>query len=118
MEVEITDKQAFQELREKLINLNRNSNTLRQKIQSTDTDKQRCLITLKEIETLPPQTKTYKAIGKMFLLSPKDSLRSDLKKQVDKDESDVKGLINQRKYIDAQIAEAEKSLKELVIMKK
>ncbi|EFA81148.1 prefoldin beta-like domain containing protein [Heterostelium album PN500] len=117
-DLEITDMQAFQEIREKLFNLNRNLNNIRQKIQVSDKDRQRCVITLKELETLPPNTKTYKSVGKMFLVAPKDTLKKELKKQVEKDEEDVKGLMNQGKYIDAQISETEKSLKELVITKK
>ncbi|KAF2068747.1 hypothetical protein CYY_009928 [Polysphondylium violaceum] len=115
---EITDKKAFQETREKLFTLTRSLNACRQRIQITDTDKQRCLITTRELESLPSNTKTYKAVGKMFIISPMNELKDELNKQAQKDEEDVKGLINQSKYLDAQIRDAEKSLQELVIMKK
>eukprot|EP01133_Synstelium_polycarpum_P007730 gene7730-9060_t len=116
-QVEISDMQAFQEIREKLFALNRNLNTVRQRIQVSDKDRQRCLITLRELEALPADTKAYKSIGKMFLVAPMATLKTDLKKQAEKDEEDVKGLMNQGKYLDAQISGTEKSLKELVIKK-
>ncbi|GAM19555.1 hypothetical protein SAMD00019534_027300, partial [Acytostelium subglobosum LB1] len=117
-EIEITDMQEFQKIREKLFNLNRNLNTIKQKIQYTDKDRQRCLITVKDLDSLPSSTKTYKSVGKMFIVAPLDTLKKDLKKQAEKDEEDVKGLMNQGKYLDAQITETEKSLKELMISKK
>ncbi|EGG14949.1 prefoldin beta-like domain containing protein [Cavenderia fasciculata] len=115
--VEIADMQAFQEVREKLFTLNRTLNTIRQKIQITDKDRQRCAITLRELESIPESTKTYKSIGKMFLVSPMKPLKQELKKQMEKDEDDVKGLMNQGKFVDNQIADTEKALKELIIKK-
>ncbi|KAM9984208.1 hypothetical protein ACTFIZ_003900 [Dictyostelium cf. discoideum] len=112
--MEILDKQAFFETREKLYTLSRSLNIIKQRIQIAENDRKKCLITINELESLSSDTKTYKAVGKMFVISPMTSLKTELKQQVQKDEEDVKGLINQSKYIDAQITDTERSLNELV----
>ncbi|KAN0039400.1 hypothetical protein ACTA71_001594 [Dictyostelium dimigraforme] len=112
--MEILDKQAFLETREKLFTLSRSLNIIKQRIQISETDRKKCLVTIKELNLLTPETKTYKAVGKMFVISPIETLKTELEQQIEKDEEDVKGLINQSKYIDAQITDTERSLNELV----
>ncbi|KYR00346.1 prefoldin beta-like domain containing protein [Tieghemostelium lacteum] len=93
MEVEVTDKKAFIEMREKLFTLNRNLSAVRQRIQITEKDKQRSAITIKELDNLPPQTRTYKAIGKMFLLKPSKELSDELKLEIKEDDETMQTLV-------------------------
>jgi hypothetical protein len=46
-----------------LLTLRRLLNQVQARIRSTDTEKRRCALTLKEIEALPAQVQTYKSIG-------------------------------------------------------
>ncbi|EGC29800.1 hypothetical protein DICPUDRAFT_42377 [Dictyostelium purpureum] len=115
--MEILDKQAFFETREKIFALNKNLNSIRQRVQIAETDRKKCLITVKELESLPQTTKTYKAVGKMFVVAPINTLKVELKQQAAKREEESTGYINQGKYIEAQLNEAQASLKELVKMK-
>lgn len=76
-----------------------------------------CLF-LREISTLDPSCKMYDTIGRMFMLSPKDQIISDLKKEQDAAEEKIKGLENSKAFLERSMKDAENNLREMVQQRK
>eukprot|EP01114_Cavostelium_apophysatum_P013230 TRINITY_DN3154_c0_g1_i1.p2 TRINITY_DN3154_c0_g1~~TRINITY_DN3154_c0_g1_i1.p2 ORF type:complete len:102 (+),score=23.30 TRINITY_DN3154_c0_g1_i1:189-494(+) len=87
------------------------------KAQFLDRERRRNQLTLKEMEDVKDDTKTYKAIGKMFMLVPFKSVTTELTDSVKKFENDLTQLANQQKYLQNQIRECEKGIRELIIQR-
>jgi len=115
MSVKIANQEAFFELQQKHTENSRLLNQVLAKQQYADREKRRAELTLKELADLPAGTKTYKAVGKMFLYSPVNSLATELKEEASKFDSDGHNMTNQRKYLENALKECEKSIKELII---
>eukprot|EP01112_Ceratiomyxa_fruticulosa_P009618 TRINITY_DN2518_c0_g1_i1.p1 TRINITY_DN2518_c0_g1~~TRINITY_DN2518_c0_g1_i1.p1 ORF type:complete len:124 (-),score=28.71 TRINITY_DN2518_c0_g1_i1:151-522(-) len=114
--IEVKDKEAFYELQDRLMEQNRNLQQVKARIQMNTNEKKRSQFTLQEINTLPPSTRTYKAVGKAFILESIPSIKSEISKRIEKIDTEVTTLTNQTKYIERQILDTESGIKELIIV--
>lgn len=67
---------------------------------------------------MDPSCKMYDTIGRMFMLSPKDQIISDLKKEQDAAEEKIKGLENSKAFLERSMKDAENNLREMVQQRK
>jgi len=115
MQVEITNTEAFAELQSKIIETNRILGQVLNKINICKQEKRRNELTINELETIPDTTKTYKAVGKMFLLASKPQIKTEIVNSIKKHDSELQMLANQQKYLENEIGDCEKSIKELIV---
>lgn len=70
------------------------------------------------MNTLEDNTKTYESVGRMFLLTPIEQVKCNLRtKQVNAEEK-VKIIENNKTYLENSLREATNNLRELVQTKK
>lgn len=70
-------------------------------------------ITVREMDAMPGDTKTYMAVGKMFALSPKDELRGDLTQAKDESLKKDEGRKSLRDQFMTKLKESENRIDEL-----
>jgi prefoldin subunit 1 len=96
-----------QQARQRLYQLKSNSQ-MKQKI------KRRSELCKAEIDILPNETKTYKAVGRMFLISPINEIKSELDKLISGAANDLSNYSSQEKQLTAELEQSEKNIQELV----
>lgn len=72
------DVEQLWELQGRQAELRRHVMQLTSQINVAERERSILDITVREMDAMPEQTKTYMAIGKMFAFSPKDQLRREL----------------------------------------
>lgn len=72
----------------------------------------------REINILDQNTKTYESVGRMFLFTPVDKVKVNLKTKQNNAEEKIKLLENNKTYLENSLKEATNSLRELVQAKK
>lgn len=63
-------------------------------------------------------TKTYESVGRMFMLTPIDQVKENLKVRQNTAEEKIKVLENSKSYLETSLKEATNNLRELVQTKK
>ena len=107
-------KKAFSELQEKMIDTSQKLKLADVQIESLRRTKQRAELTTKEITLLPPNTKTYESVGRMFLLDDIGSIKDGLEKRTKNAEEKIKTLENNKNYLQKSLKESENNLREMV----
>lgn len=74
---------TFVEAQSRLTNLSRQIVKLSQQNAATERDRQHAEITLKELSTFEPVTKTFKSVGKMFMRQDLQELKAELSVKID-----------------------------------
>ncbi|XP_030757844.1 prefoldin subunit 1 [Sitophilus oryzae] len=116
--VDLELKKAFTELQEKKVVTEQKLQISRIQIEALKRAKQHSVITEREIAGLEPVTKTFESVGRMFILTPKDTVQENLKKKQNHAEEKIKTLETQMGYLENSLKEATNSLRELVQQKK
>uniref|UniRef100_A0A7S3BI00 Prefoldin n=1 Tax=Prasinoderma singulare TaxID=676789 RepID=A0A7S3BI00_9VIRI len=107
-------REQLQELQERMMELsNKQKQTVFQK-QQKEKEKRQNVFSLHEIGELPDQTKTYKAVGKMFVLRPKTELEDELIAANDSLDADVASLQKSNEYFESKLAEVQGGLRDLI----
>jgi chaperonin cofactor prefoldin len=74
-------------------------NQVTAKLQLVEREKRRNELTLNELTQIPPDTKTYRAVGKMFLLSPSKDLTSELQTSITAFDTEMTTLVVNRNVV-------------------
>lgn len=72
----------------------------------------------REISSLQSDTKTYESVGRMFILTPMDEVKENLKKRQNTADEKIKTLENSKSYLERSLKEAENNLREMVQQRK
>lgn len=107
-------KKAFTELQEKMIDTTQKLKLADVQIDSLRRTKQRAELTIKEMVTLEPSTKTYESVGRMFLLDDIQSIKTDLEKRMKNADEKISTLDNNKSYLQRSLKESENNLREMV----
>lgn len=67
---------------------------------------------------LDTDTKTYESVGRMFLLTPMNQVKEDLKKRQAEADEKIKDLENNKTYLEKSLKDAENNLREMVQQRK
>ncbi|KAK9891974.1 hypothetical protein WA026_017457 [Henosepilachna vigintioctopunctata] len=116
--VDLELKKAFTELQEKQIETSQKLRLADIQIENLKKNKQHAIFTEREISALNDSTKTYESVGRMFVATPIDTIKNNLKKKQNIAEEKVKVLENNKAYLENNLREATNSLRELVNQKK
>eukprot|EP01116_Phalansterium_solitarium_P008158 TRINITY_DN21558_c0_g1_i1.p1 TRINITY_DN21558_c0_g1~~TRINITY_DN21558_c0_g1_i1.p1 ORF type:complete len:124 (-),score=29.52 TRINITY_DN21558_c0_g1_i1:169-540(-) len=111
----VTNQEAFMELQGKMQDTSKLLQQVGARLNASERERRSSQLTLKELEELPEGVPTYKSVGKMYLISPISSIRSELSEGIMKSETELTNLRNQQKYLANSMNECEKSIKELLV---
>eukprot|EP00128_Syssomonas_multiformis_P000007 Colp12_sorted_trinity150504_noHs@15660 len=107
-------RKQFMELQTKMVESSRQVNMVKAQIEGKQREIKRAELVEKEIAGLAADTKTYLAVGKMFLFQPKTEVLADLKTKVKASEEDIEKLKKSKKYIERALKDDEDSLRDLI----
>lgn len=71
-----------------------------------------------EITSLDQNTRTYESVGRMFILTPLDEVKKNLKTKQETAEEKIKALENNKSYLERNLKEAENNIREMVQQRK
>jgi len=75
--------------------------------------KRRSELCLAEVQQLPEETVSYKAVGRMFIACPLPSIKQELTSMITKAEEDIAAAEPQEKYLEREIQAIDKDLEKL-----
>eukprot|EP00293_Proteomonas_sulcata_P000672 CAMPEP_0184322340 /NCGR_PEP_ID=MMETSP1049-20130417/124021_1 /TAXON_ID=77928 /ORGANISM="Proteomonas sulcata, Strain CCMP704" /LENGTH=126 /DNA_ID=CAMNT_0026643443 /DNA_START=94 /DNA_END=471 /DNA_ORIENTATION=+ len=79
-----------------------------------DKEKKRHLLTIDELEKLPEEVKTYKAVGKMFIMEPFSDIKTGIKTTCETLDNKVAQSKQAKEAAEAAIEETQKQMRELI----
>ncbi|XP_069354254.1 prefoldin subunit 1 [Maniola hyperantus] len=116
--VDLELKKAFVELQVKMVETSKKIQVIDSQLGVLKRMLQHADITQREISTLPPDTKTYESVGRMFLLTDLAEIKSNLKEKTALLAQRTTELENNKQYLDKNLKESENNIREMVQQKK
>ncbi|CAH2262219.1 prefoldin subunit 1-like [Pararge aegeria] len=116
--VDLELKKAFVELQVKMVETSKKIQVIDSQIGVLKRVLQHADITQREISTLPPETKTYESVGRMFLLTDLAEIKSNLSNRTALLTSRTVELENSKEYLEKNLKESENNIREMVQQKK
>merc|ERR1719265_665728 len=113
--VRVKDKEAFNEVSEKMIHLRRQYNQVTQRAQFRAKDKRHIEVTMAELEACPADTRMYQGIGKAFIIEEAPVIKKQLLDRQAVVEKEVKTAQSTAQYLEKSLKEVESTLKDLII---
>ncbi|KAG0556594.1 hypothetical protein KC19_11G065800 [Ceratodon purpureus] len=113
MAVEI-NKEAFVELQGRLVETTSKLKQVQVQIRSKEAEKKRSFLTLEELDSLPEGTNTYRALGKAFVLEPKDELIKEQQTKAEESDTAIAALVSSKEYLERQMKDVESNFRELL----
>eukprot|EP00244_Chara_vulgaris_P002332 TRINITY_DN14078_c0_g1_i1.p1 TRINITY_DN14078_c0_g1~~TRINITY_DN14078_c0_g1_i1.p1 ORF type:complete len:127 (-),score=29.04 TRINITY_DN14078_c0_g1_i1:36-416(-) len=109
-----SQKEAFVELQGRLMETNAKLKQVSQQLLGKEREKRRAVITGQELDELPSDTRTFRAIGKMFVLQSRDDLMEELNTVVGDADKETAKLQSRKEYLERQMKEIENNFRELL----
>ncbi|EPZ32444.1 Prefoldin [Rozella allomycis CSF55] len=106
-------KKSFVESQAKMIEFQRQLNSVRSQIQAKDHERRAAMLTLREV-SLFENVPLYKAVGRMFLKDTKENILSGLNSKIESSKDEVAKLEKNAEYFDRNLKDVESSLRELL----
>ncbi|XP_068619881.1 prefoldin subunit 1 [Battus philenor] len=75
-------------------------------------------LTYQKVITLPPNTKTYESVGRMFLLTELDQVQNNLRNSLDLISARIHDYENNKQYLESNVKESKNNIREMVQHKK
>jgi prefoldin subunit 1 len=115
--VDLELKKAFEDLQVKMLT-NRNQ----QKVIGSQTDQlkrsvQHAKLTETELQLLESSVRMYEGVGRMFVLSDKQTIMLNLEEKSKQCDIKMKSLEKTKDYLDKSLKDSENSLRELISVK-
>mmetsp|Transcript_15226 Transcript_15226/g.25090 ORF Transcript_15226/g.25090 Transcript_15226/m.25090 type:complete len:114 (+) Transcript_15226:50-391(+) len=101
------------ELQQRFLDTQRQLVTVETQLQLLQREKKKSELTLKELNDLPSGVRTYRPVGKMFLMATMRELTKELQSKITTAESDITHFVNSRQYLERQMREIGNGMKEL-----
>eukprot|EP00455_Lapot_gusevi_P047473 TRINITY_DN641_c0_g2_i3.p2 TRINITY_DN641_c0_g2~~TRINITY_DN641_c0_g2_i3.p2 ORF type:complete len:124 (-),score=34.16 TRINITY_DN641_c0_g2_i3:37-408(-) len=114
VEVEISDRKAFDELRQKQVEISRQLINANGQLTIKERTKKKSELTLSELNEMPETTKMYKSIGRTFVLSDGGKIKDELQQTIAQCETDIANFSTQVKYLERQAEDNESNIRELI----
>ncbi|CAH1759778.1 3017_t:CDS:2 [Entrophospora sp. SA101] len=105
---------VLMELQTRLLENNRQLNIVKTQIQTKEREKRFAELTKHELSSLNENIRTYKSVGKAFIKTDINILKSDLETTITKTVSDLTALGKSKKYIERNISDSEAGLREII----
>lgn len=109
-----TSRAAFIEVQSRMIETTAKLKQVHTQMRNKEAEKKRAYLTMEELQQLPDDTNTYKAIGRTFVLEPKTSLMNEQEQKFKDSEAAITSLQSSKEYLEKQMGEVESNLRELL----
>ncbi|KAL7749099.1 Prefoldin subunit 1 [Sorochytrium milnesiophthora] len=107
-----TMRKVLNEIQGKLMDYNRQLTTVRTQIAVKERERKLTELTVKELNSVGPQTNTYKSVGKMFIAAPQPTLLSTLGMKIDSLKDDTQVLTKKQQYLEKSVLEYQRNLQD------
>ncbi|XP_030555562.1 prefoldin subunit 1 [Drosophila novamexicana] len=111
-------KKAFAEMQVNKLETTKKINMIDMKCDMVKTGKQKYTLTEKSTSNLTDDTRVYMSVGRMFLLTDLDNMRSELKSKQDKCDKAIELLEKKKEFLQKSLKDQEDGLRELVQQRK
>ncbi|XP_065898996.1 prefoldin subunit 1-like [Dysidea avara] len=109
-------RKAFVELQMKMTETNQRVNFAQVQIENLKRSNIRIDLTQKEISELPPETKTYESIGRMFMLEPISTVCKNLMSKKQANEEKIKNHESNISRWTDSVKQSEENLREMIAL--
>ncbi|CAG9781940.1 unnamed protein product [Diatraea saccharalis] len=116
--VDLELKKAFVELQAKMIATSKTIQVIDSQINVMKRVLQHVDATQREISTLPPGTKTYESIGRMFLFTDLEEVKTNLKSREAQLTARSAEFESNKKYLEKNLKESQDNIREMVQQRK
>ncbi|CAH0402011.1 unnamed protein product [Chilo suppressalis] len=116
--VDLELKKAFVDLQVKMIATSKKIHFIDTQIGVLKRVLQHVDITQGEISMLPPGTKTYESVGRMFLLTDLEEVKSNLKTRESQLTAKTADLEKNKEYLEKNLKESQDNIREMVQQRK
>lgn len=116
--VDLELKKAFTELQLKMVESSEKIQSIDSQIDMLIRAMQHVDITQRELSSFPPTTKTYEAVGRMFVLTNLDDVKNTLKARESQLTARTTELENNKQYLEKNLKESEDNIREMVEQRK
>ncbi|CAO3700375.1 unnamed protein product [Rhizopus stolonifer] len=107
-------RKVFIELQANYVHSQQQANTVKVQIQSKQRERKMAELTRRELDSLDPQTKTYKPVGKMFIQSPLSGMKQQYVDSISSTDENIKQLEKTQKYWERAASDAQGNLKDIL----
>ncbi|KAI9278830.1 Prefoldin [Phascolomyces articulosus] len=107
-------RKVFVELQAKYVASTQQLNTVKAQIQARQRDRKMAELTRRELDTLDPDTKTYKPVGKMFVQTPLRDMKEQYVKSIKDSDEKIQQLEKSQKYWDRSASDAQSNLRDIL----
>eukprot|EP00744_Colponema_vietnamica_P003648 GILI01005559.1.p2 GENE.GILI01005559.1~~GILI01005559.1.p2 ORF type:complete len:192 (-),score=48.06 GILI01005559.1:1054-1629(-) len=104
----------IQDSQRQVIEVSQSLNVVNSRIGFLDIEKRKSEITISELNKLPPNTNTWKAVGKAFLMTPSDAIQKEMQENIAKSVQEKEAKMIVKETLEKKKKEAEQSFKELI----
>eukprot|EP00246_Nothoceros_aenigmaticus_P017882 TRINITY_DN9047_c0_g1_i3.p1 TRINITY_DN9047_c0_g1~~TRINITY_DN9047_c0_g1_i3.p1 ORF type:complete len:150 (-),score=34.64 TRINITY_DN9047_c0_g1_i3:326-715(-) len=108
------NKEAFVELQGQLVDTASKLKQVQMQMRVKESEKKRASLTLDELQSLPPDTRTYLSVGKMFILDNIADLMELQESKCQECDSSLATLQTSKEYLERQMKELEINFRELM----
>ncbi|CDS06369.1 hypothetical protein LRAMOSA08897 [Lichtheimia ramosa] len=107
-------RKVFVELQAKYVASTQQLNSVKAQIQAKQRERKMSELTRRELDTLEPDTKTYKPVGKMFIQTPLSQMKEHYVDQIKKADESIEQLEKSQKYWDRAATDAQSNLRDIL----
>lgn len=107
-------KKAFTELQQKIIDTTQKLKLADVQIDSLKRSKQHAELTVKEVTSLPANTKTYESVGRMFILDDIATIKKGLDKRMKSADEKIKTLESNKAFLERSLKDNANNVREMV----
>lgn len=116
--VDLELKKAFLELQVKMIETSKKIHDIDSEIIAVDRVLKQVMVNSRGISELPEGTKTYEAVGRIFLLQDLGKLRNKFEEREEELKLRIKDLKDKKEYLEKNLKESENNIREMVQLRK
>ncbi|XP_028399856.1 prefoldin subunit 1-like [Dendronephthya gigantea] len=107
-------RKAFQDLQALMLESTQKIKISEIQIEQLRSTITRARLTERELDGLPPDTRTYEAVGRMFLHQPIKTIQESLQEKIRITDSKVKTIEGNKQHLESKIKEHEDNIREML----
>lgn len=116
--VDLELKKAFKELQQKMLETTQQLKVADARIDVLKQGMRHTQLTGKELSSMPPDTKMYQGVGRMFVLTDVNEIKTSLEKKHESYSLKIKQLENNKMYLERNLKDSENNLREMIQQRK
>ncbi|XP_046980920.1 prefoldin subunit 1 [Schistocerca americana] len=116
--VDLELKKAFKELQQKMLETTQQLKVADARIEVLKQGMRHTQLTGKELSSMPPDTKMYQGVGRMFVLTDVNEIKTSLDKKHESYSQKIKQLENNKMYLERNLKDSENNLREMIQQRK